>query len=473
MTIDDSTATARASHDAPDGRDKRDGDDGNDGRNGHAFTQLLALALPTFGQLIAEPAFVMIDTAIVGHITGAALAGLSLGSTIVLTAVGLCVFLAYGTTSQVAQLMGAGKRKQGLEAGIDGLWLALGIGIIISAILFLFAQPLCRAMGAQGDVLINAVRYLRAIVFGLPGMLLVYAANGIFRGIKQVRITFIAASAGALVNTALDVLFVFGLNWGVAGSGFATLIAQWFMGIFLVVPALVWARKDDADWRPRLAGIFHTASDGVPLFIRTLALRASLVATVILAAHMSTQVLAAYQAVNATWNFVLNMLDAIGIAGQTLVATELGAGRRQRAKAMTTLAGKAGWISGIVIGIGMVVFGFVAAAAFSPSPSIQHLIMVGMVVQGVLLPLAGWMWALDGILIGARDYRYLAVTCTITAVIYLSALAGLNALDMTLNPSASVRMALLWLVLNVFFIGGRAIFNATRIRGEAWMHPSA
>ncbi|MCH4209105.1 MATE family efflux transporter [Bifidobacterium sp.] len=434
-----------------------------------ATRQLFALALPTFGQLIAEPTFVLIDTAIVGHIGDAALAGLSVGSTIILTTVGLCVFLAYGTTSSVAQLIGAGKRRKGLETGIDGLWLALAIGVLVSAALFAAARPLCWAMGARGAVLVNAVVYLRALVFGLPGMLLVYAANGIFRGLSKVNITFIAAVAGAAVNTALDVLFVFGLHWGVAGSGAATLVAQWFMGLFLVVPALLWARADGASWRPRLAGILGTASNGAPLFIRTLALRVSLVATVMLAARMGTQVLAAYQAVDSSWNFVLNMLDAIGIAGQTLVATQIGAGRRGNAHVMTSIAGKSGLFAGAVIGVGLAAAGLVATGLFSPSPDVQHLIMVGMLVQGVFLPLAGWMWALDGILIGAEDYRYLALTCTITALTYLASLVGVNALDDAAQPSASWRMAILWGVLNLVFIGLRAVFNGLRTRSSVWM----
>jgi putative MATE family efflux protein len=434
-----------------------------------ATRQLFTLALPTFGQLIAEPAFVLIDTAIVGHIGDAALAGLSIGSTIILTTVGLCVFLAYGTTSSVAQLIGAGKRREGLEAGIDGLWLALAIGMLVSTALFAAARPLCWAMGARDAVLDNATAYLQAIVFGLPGMLLVYAANGIFRGLSKVNITFVAAVAGAVVNTALDVLFVFGLHWGVAGSGAATLIAQWFMGLFLVVPALLWARADGASWRPRLAGILGTASDGMPLFIRTLALRASLVATVMLAARMGTQVLAAYQAVNSSWNFVLNMLDAIGIAGQTLVATQIGAGRRDRAHAMTSIAGRSGLLAGAVIGMGLAAAGLAATGLFSPSPEVQHLIMVGMLVQGVFLPLAGWMWALDGILIGAEDYRYLALTCTITALAYLAALGGVNALDGAIDLGDVWRMAVLWGVLNLVFIGLRALFNGLRVRSNVWM----
>lgn len=207
-----------------------------DGNSRTVNRRIIALALPTFGQLIAEPTFVLIDTAIVGHIGDTALGGLSIGSTIILTAVGLCVFLAYSTTAQVAHLLGAGHRREGLQAGIDGLWLALGIGIVLSLGLFAGAEPLCRALGGQGAVLDQAVAYTRAIVLGAPGMLLVYAANGIFRGLQKVRITLIAAVSGAVMNAVLDVLFVIVLHWGIAGSGIATLIAQWLWDCF-------WSRR--------------------------------------------------------------------------------------------------------------------------------------------------------------------------------------------------------------------------------------
>lgn len=296
-----------------------------DGNSRTVNRRIIALALPTFGQLIAEPTFVLIDTAIVGHIGDTALAGLSIGSTIILTAVGLCVFLAYSTTAQVAHLLGAGHRREGLQAGIDGLWLALGIGIVLSLGLFAGAEPLCQALGGKGAVLDQAVAYTRAIMLGAPGMLLVYAANGIFRGLQKVRITLIAAVSGAVMNAVLDVLFVIVLHWGIAGSGIATLIAQWYMGLFLVAPAILWARADGASLRPRIAGIAAAGGDGLPLFIRTLAIRAAMVATVACAARMGTSVLAGFQAVNSSWNFAMNMLDSVGIAGQTLVATALGA----------------------------------------------------------------------------------------------------------------------------------------------------
>ena len=272
-----------------------------------------------------------------------------------------------------------------------------------------------------------------------------------------------------ITDTVLDVLFVFGFDWGVTGSGVATLIAQWFMGLFLVVPALLWARADGADWRPRLRGILGSASDGSVLFIRSLALRACMVATVMAATSMGTQVLAAYQSVNSCWNFVINILDAIGIAGQALVAAELGAGHRDRARLMTRAAGRSGLIGGVAIGMALIAVGFVAAPLFSPTPDVQRLITVGMMVLGIFLPLGGWMWAVDGILIGAGDYRYLAAGCAATAVVYLPALWGLHLADGVFLTNDAVRMAALWTVINLLFIGARAIFNGLRIRTDRWM----
>ncbi|WP_415446669.1 MATE family efflux transporter [Bifidobacterium aquikefiri] len=430
------------------------------------YLHIAALAIPTFGQLIAEPAFILIDTAVVGHVGGAALAGLSIGSTIILTTVGLCVFLAYGTTSQVARLIGAGRKRQGLEAGVDGMWLALIIGVIVSLGIFLFSRQICAFMGAQGQVLRQATIYVNAVVFGLPGMLLVYAANGIFRGLQKVRITLIAAITGAIINTVLDIVFVVILHWGILGSGIATLIAQWVMSIMLIVPAAMWVVKEGASWLPRITGIASSASDGLPLFIRTLALRVSLFVTVVAAAKMGQQVLAAYQGVNATWNLALNVLDAIGISGQSLVATALGAKHRKETRFMVHASGTAGMWMGVFTGGMMALLGFTATGLFSPDAQIQHLIMVGMVVQAVFLPLCGWMWALDGILIGAEDYRYLAATCTLTSVVYVLALWGLTSLDW---PNATWRIAMLWAAINVFFIGIRAISNGIRARGEVWI----
>ena len=430
---------------------------------------LLALAVPTFGQLIAEPAFVLIDTAIVGHVGDSALAGLALGSTIILTAVGLCVFLAYATTSQVAKFFGAGRVREGLQTGIDGLWLALAIGAVLAAVLFTAAEPLCWLLGGRGDDLAQGVAYTRAVVLGAPGMLLVYAANGLYRGMQKVTFTLVAAVSGAVLNTILDVIFVIVLGWGVAGSGFATLIAQWFMGLMMVVPVVRWAREHQVTLRPRPSGMTASGLDGFPLFVRTLALRAGLVATLMAAATLGTDVLAGYQVVNAAWNFTVNVLDSVAIAGQTLVGAELGAKSFAKARHLARLTLRSGLVAGIVVGACFVLLGFVAPQVFTPSASVQHFVTIGMVILGVALPLHGWMWATDGILIGSGDFKYLAATCSLVSAVYIVVLAGLVYLVLPHLTSASVQCAVVWTTFAVLFMGGRALTNGLRIRTDEWM----
>lgn len=431
--------------------------------------QLAALAIPTFGQLIAEPAFILVDTAIIGHVSDSALAGLSLGSTVVLTAVGLCIFLAYSTTSQVARLFGAGRKREGLQVGLNSIWLSLLIGVVLAVSLFASAEPICHLLGGRGADLDQAVIYTRAVVIGIPGMLLVYASNGIFRGLQKVNITLVAAVSGALLNTVLDVVFVMILGWGIAGSGIATLIAQWFMGIFLVVPAIRWALLDGASLRPRLSGIAAAGSDGLPLFVRTLALRVAIVATVMVAASMGTQVLAGYQVVNAVWNFAVNILDSVAIAGQALVGAKLGAREFVEARKLTDVTARSGALMGVLVGALFVALGFFAGRLFSPSEEIQIVVAAGMVVSGITMPMQGWMWALDGILIGAGDFRYLALTLMASAGAYiLSLIVVVFALEPLLVGSFERALAL-WLAFDVVLMGGRAIANGLRIRKDVWM----
>ena len=164
------------------------------------------------------------------------------------------------------------------------------------------------------------------------------------------------------------------------------------------------------------------------------------------------------------------MLDAIGIAGQTWLPRRLVPVKRMKPCVLTRIAGRAGLCGGTVIGIGLMIAGWCASPLFSQSIEIQHLLTVGMVVVGVTLPLAGWMWAVDGILIGAGDYRYLALTCTATAAIYVPCLAAIGWICDAMQASSALRMALLWLAVNLLFVGLRAIFNGSRIGTSTWLH---
>ncbi len=161
---------------------------------------ILRLAVPAFLALVAEPLFLLADSAIIGHLGTAQLAGLGVASATLITAANIFVFLAYGTTSIVARQIGAGSERGALEAGIDGTWLAVGLGAVTSVAVALAAEPLCRVFGASDDAIGYAATYLRISALGIPAMLVALAATGVLRGLQDTRTPLVASVAGFSVQ---------------------------------------------------------------------------------------------------------------------------------------------------------------------------------------------------------------------------------------------------------------------------------
>ena len=286
--------------------------------------QILALALPALGGLVASPIFVMIDSSMVGHLGADPLAALSLASSILTTAVGLFVFLTYATTATTARHFGAGRRREGLKAGLDGIWLAALIGVAVAGVAMVFAPQIVAAMGAKASVATNAVAYLRMVLPGLPGMLVVLAATGTLRGLLDTRTPFIVALAGAVLNTLLNAFFLYVVGLGVAGSGLGTALAELSMGAALVAPIARAAHAEQVSLRPRLDGLRASMGEGLGLFVRNISLRVAILSTVWAATALGATALASYQVVNALWGVCSFGLDALAIAAQALIGQALG-----------------------------------------------------------------------------------------------------------------------------------------------------
>ena len=133
--------------------------------------QILSLAVPAFGALIAEPLFLLADTAMIGRLGAAELAGVGLAAAIVQTVTGLLIFLAYSTTPAVARFLGAGQLDKALARGRDGIWLGLGLGAVIGVIGW-YAAPLLEHV-ATDDAAPHAIAYMQYSMIGLPAMLAV------------------------------------------------------------------------------------------------------------------------------------------------------------------------------------------------------------------------------------------------------------------------------------------------------------
>ena len=280
--------------------------------------RILSLALPALGALIAEPLFTVIDSTMVGHLGTPELAGLGIASTVLNTAVGLFVFLAYSTTSLAGRHLGAGRRDRAIRSGVEAMWLAGALGVLAALLLAVCASPLLSWLGADAATMPYALAYLRSSAPGLVGMFVVLAATGTLRGLQDTRTPLVAASVGAAFNAAANWTLMYPLGLGVAGSGLGTAITQSLMALFLAWVILRAARREGVELSPSVAGIFSAAAEGAPLLVRTLALRVALLATLSAVTAISTQALAAHQIVWTLWTFAAYVLDALAIAAQAL-----------------------------------------------------------------------------------------------------------------------------------------------------------
>ena len=427
--------------------------------------RILALAVPSLGALVAEPAFVLADSAIVGRLGTAPLAGLTIASTLLMTVVGLCIFLAYATTANVARLVGTGDRSRALAAGVDGTWLAAGLGLVLALAIWLSAPWTAGALGADGDVLEHATSYLRWSAPGLPGMLVVLAATGALRGVEDTRTPFVVAATGAAANVGLNVLFVHGLGMGIAGSGLGTAIGQTGMGLALGVVLARGARRHAVGLRPTTTGVLTGARSGMPLFVRTLSLRLAILLTVTVAARLGDVNLAAHQVVTSVWGFAALVLDALAIAAQVIVGQAVGQRSVDLARAFLRRAVRWGVLGGAVLGVVVGGSAWWIAAAFTTQTPVRTAITVGLVVAAVCMPLGGYVFVLDGVLIGAGDGRYLAVVGMLTLAAYVPAALAVAAWA----PPGPWGLAWLWVAFAGVFMAARAATTAWRVRTDAWM----
>ncbi|MET7442110.1 MATE family efflux transporter, partial [Streptomyces sp. NPDC005568] len=313
--------------------------------------EIVALTVPAFGALVAEPLFVMADSAIVGHLGTAQLAGLGVASALLMTAVGVFVFLAYATTAAVARRVGAGDLRAAIRQGMDGIWLALLIGATVIAITMPTAPALVELFGASETAAPYAVTYLRISALGIPAMLVVLAATGVLRGLQNTKTPLYVAVAGFVTNAALNVGLVYGAGLGIAGSAWGTVIAQFGMAASYLYVVVRGARKHGASLRPDLGGIRACAQAGAPLLVRTLSLRAILLISTAVAAGLGDADMAAHQIIVSLWNLLAFALDAIAIAGQAIIGRYLGAEDAEGARDACRRMVQWGIAVGIVLGL--------------------------------------------------------------------------------------------------------------------------
>ncbi len=366
--------------------------------------EILALALPALGALAAEPLYLLADTAMVGHLGTEQLAALSIAATLLSGAFTLFNFLTYGTTAQVARLSGAAAHEEAGRLAAQALWLATGIGVLLTATLAALAVPLVDLMGAEGHTADLAVLYLRIGSLGLPSALIALAGQGFLRGVSDLRTPLVIVVVANVANVLLNLLFIYVFDWGLAGSAWATVVAQLGMGVAFVVALL---RAPATSRRPSLARMRPLARIGSEIFVRTTALYASFLVAGAVLARVGNDSLAAHQVAFQLFVFLALVLDAVAIAGQVIVGRSLGAGDAEEAyraaKRMIELSIAAGAVFAVV----MLAVTEVLPRVFTSDADVIDELHKIWPLFALMQPANGAVFALDGILIGAGDTRFL------------------------------------------------------------------
>jgi putative MATE family efflux protein len=414
--------------------------------------EIVALAVPAFGALVAEPLFVMADSAIVGHLGTAQLAGLGVASALLMTAVGVFVFLAYATTAAVARRVGAGDLRAAIRQGMDGIWLAVLIGAAVIAVTLPTAPDLMALFGASDTAAPYAITYLRISAFGIPAMLVVLASTGILRGLQDTKTPLYVAIGGFVANAVLNAALVYGAGLGIAGSAWGTVLAQCGMAAVYLYVVIRGARKHGASLRPDVTGIRACAQAGTPLLIRTLSLRAILLIATAVAARLGDADMAAHQIILSLWSLLAFALDAIAIAGQAIIGRYLGADDAQGAREACRRMVQWGLVTGVVLGLLVLAARPLFLPLFSSDSGVQDVALPALVMVAASQPICGIVFVLDGVLMGAGDGPYLAWAMLLTLAVFTPVAllvpvlgGGLTALWGAMTLMMAVRMLTLWL----------------------------
>src|SRR5688572_16043951 len=370
--------------------------------------EIFRLALPALGALAIEPLYILVDTAVVGHLGTAPLGGLAVAGAVLVAVFNIFNFLAYSTTAAVARRIGAGDRRAAAEQGIAGVWLAVGLGIALMIAGLVAAPAIVDLMGASDSVAPPALTYLRISLLGAPFMLLMLAGMGYARGLQDTRSTLVIAVAANVWNLVIELVLVYGLDLGIAGSAWGTVSAQVGAGLAYVVILGRSVRVEGASVRPHAANIRATAVVGGQLVLRTGSLLLALTAATAVAARIGDADVGAHQVAFQLWLFLGLALDAVAIAGQAMIGRFLGGDDPEQARSAARRMIEWGITAGIVFGVVVAIARPWLVPLFTDDPAVRDRALDVLWVVALLQPLNAVVFVLDGVLIGAGDARYLA-----------------------------------------------------------------
>jgi putative MATE family efflux protein len=373
--------------------------------------QVLRLAVPALPVLAAEPLYLLVDTAAVGGLGGLELGALGVGAVILATLATQFTFLSYGTTARAARLHGAGRREDAVAEGVQATWIAAGLGLLIVLIGQVIARPVVELLAGEGELADAAAGWVRIAIWGAPLIMITLAGNGWMRGVQDTGSPLRYVLAGNAVSAVLCPLLVHTAGWGLNGSAYANVAGQ------TVAAVLFLAALRRAPLRPRFELIRAQLAVGRDLILRSLAFQACFVSAMAVAARYSVAAAGAHQVVLQLWNFLALVLDSLAIAAQALVGAALGARDERRAQSLARGLTGYGLVCGVITGVGFAAVAGLLPRVFTTDPGVLAEIPNAWWFFVALQPVAGVVFALDGVFLGAGDTRYLRTTTLLAALV--------------------------------------------------------
>ncbi|CAB4876682.1 unannotated protein [freshwater metagenome] len=419
--------------------------------------RIIALALPALGTLAIEPLYILVDTAIVGRLGTAKLAGLAIAGTVLLTITALLGFMQYGVTPEVAHARGSGDGERARVVANDALWLAVLLGVPVAVTVALLARPLARLLGATGGVLDAATTYLSISAIGLPFVFITLVGHGVMRGHNDLRKPLLIVLAANVANVVIEIVVVYGFKMGIAGSAWSTVVVQVLAaGAFATILGPHLARV-----RPAWQRIKPFLVIGGHLGLRSAAMLVVWITVTRVAAHVDTPTLAAHQVLFQLFSFLALILDALAIPAQSLVAGAMGGLDAGSAMAV-------GWSSAK---LSLYVGGGLCVLVGATSPFVPHIftgdgavisrVTAGLLFLAVIQIPGAVAFALDGALIGGQDGKFLGRAAVFNLVAYAPFLIA-TLVHPALGIGGLWGGQLAWMTL-------RAVVNARRFKSKRWM----
>jgi putative MATE family efflux protein len=427
---------------------------------GSRHRRILWLAVPAIGTLIADPVLGAVDTAVAGRLGSVELGALGLAVGLLAAVTWIFNFLVFGTTTTVAHAVGRGDTRAAGRRVAHAAVAAGVLGVTGGVLLFVFAPLLLRAFGAVDALVDPAVTYLRVRALGVPFLLLGYVGHGAFRGVGDTRTPLWVVVIANVLNGGLDLLLVFGLGFGLGGIAAATVAAE----VTAVAVFAVLIRRAGLPLAghglPSRAQVRDLVVVSRDLFLRTGGLLAGFLAITAAAARTDTTTAAAHQVVWQVFLLVSFLMDGFAIAAQSMVGAALGRGDVGEARGTARDLVLWGVGGGAAIGVALLLLRVPIAGLFTSDPAVLGVVATAWWLATLGHALNGLVFVLDGVVMGAADFRYLR-TWTVAAAVLAGTLAQVG---------VAFGAGLLWLwacAELLMLVRGASL--ALRIRGTRWL----